>query len=300
MRELVDLKNSPPLREPVLVVALAVRRRAGRLAGAALSHLLREWPSELVASIEPENYFDFTVRRPQIRRTEDEQTIDWPETNIHLARPPAANRDFLLLSGFEPSFYWKEYVESLAAYVTSLGARTLISLRSLPGSVPHTRPAPILISSSDPEFEVEFGVQARTSRYQGPTDIAGVLAAQVQQIGWRTVDLTVLQPHYFPRMPNASASIAIVKVLDRAFGTETNIETLRQEAEEQMKGIESAVSEDAETRLEVAELEQQYDADAANLEFLSAEQAQASNLPPGEQIVEEIERFFRRPKPEEE
>jgi predicted ATP-grasp superfamily ATP-dependent carboligase len=177
-----------------------------------------------------EDYIDFTVRRPTIDRRENDISLEWPDTTLYLARPEGATRDFLLLVGFEPNFAWRTYVENLVDYVDGLGAKTLVSLRAFPGNVPHTRPAPVTISASDVELELQFGVQSRGSRYQGPTDLSGVLAAQLQTLRWQTADLTVMQPYYFPRMPNAAAMMALVKVLDHAFGTKTPVSSLEETA----------------------------------------------------------------------
>ena len=69
MHDALLLKS--PLRElkdPVLVVGFAVRQRAGRLAHVALTYLVEAWQAELVAEIDPDDFLDFTVRRPEQRR----------------------------------------------------------------------------------------------------------------------------------------------------------------------------------------------------------------------------------------
>jgi hypothetical protein len=279
-----------------MIAGYAIRRRGGRLANLALGFLVENWQTELVAQIEAQEFIDLTVRRPEVRRAGDTSTIEWPETNVYLATPPGAQRDFLLVLGYEPHFHWQTYAESLVAYDDGLGVKTLVSLRSSPGSVPHTRPAPISIHSADPELELEFGVQTRTSRYEGPTDIAGLLAAQGQPLGWRAVDLTVLQPYYFPRGPNAAATIAIVKVLDHAFGTSTDVTTLAEEAEEQARNIENNIPDDQQTRSVIADLERQYDEGAADMDFVGTEgepEQEESSLPSGAEMVEELEKFLR-------
>jgi predicted ATP-grasp superfamily ATP-dependent carboligase len=304
MDEVKTLKTPDrPLRDPVLIAAFAVRRRAGRLATQSLEHVVEAWGAEQIAKVELDDFLDFTVRRPDVKRPDDQTMfIEWPETRIHLASPAGATRDFLLLTGFEPHFYWRRYATSIAEYIDGLGVKTLVSLRSFPGSVPHTRPVPILINASDVELEVQFGVQSRRNRYEGPTDIAGVLAAQAQSMRWQTVDLTVLQPYYFPRMPNAAATMSFIKVLDHAFGTETALRTLPEVAAAQSRAIESDVASDSETRNVIAELERTYDAGAERMEFLaddSDDTGDTGELPSSEEALQEIERLLRGgPSPE--
>ena len=49
----------------------------------------------------------------------------------------------------------------------------MITLGSLLADVPHTRPAPVTGSATDPDLIEQLGLQA--SRYEGPTGIVGVL-----------------------------------------------------------------------------------------------------------------------------
>ena len=299
MDDVVSLKElDRPLRDPVLIAAFAVRRRAGRLATQTLEHVVEAWEAEQVARVDLDEFLDFTVRRPDVKRPDDQTIlIEWPETRLLVASPAGATRDFLLLTSYEPHFYWRRYVTAVTAYADSLGVKTLVSLRSFPGSVPHTRPAPILINSSDVDLELQFGVQSRRNRYEGPTDIAGVLAAQAQSLRWQTVDLTVLQPYYFPRMPNAAATMAMLKVLDHAFGTDTALGSLPETAEAQNRAIESDVASDAETRAVISELEKSYDAGAERMDFLADDgddsPGTAGELPSGEEAIQQIERLLR-------
>jgi hypothetical protein len=301
MSDVITLRElDRPLRDPVMIAAFGVRRRAGRLAMQTLDHVVEAWSAEELAKISLDDFLDFTVRRPEVRRPDDVTiSIEWPETQIRLASPPGANRDFLLLTSFEPHFYWHRYVDAISAYADALGVKTLVSLRSFPGSVPHTRPSPILINSSDVDLELQFGVQSRRNRYEGPTDVAGVLAAQCQSMRWQTVDLTVLQPYYFPRMPNAAAMMALIKVLDHAFGTGTSFGSLVETAEAQTRAIETDVASDSETRSVIAELEQAYDAGIERMDFLADDSDEPGGLPSGEEAIQEIERLLRGgPSPE--
>jgi len=134
--------------------------------------LAKAWDSEVVAELESDIYLDMTIRRPDIDFGPDRTKLTWPDTKIYLAHAPNSKQDLLLLGGFEPHFSWKQYCEQIANYADALGVKTLVCIRSFPSDVPHTRPAPMLLRSSDIELELQFGVQAQGSRYQGPTDIS--------------------------------------------------------------------------------------------------------------------------------
>ena len=296
MSEIIELKPLGHLSEPVLIAAFAIRRRAGRLANNALSYLIDQWAAEPVAKIDTDRFYDFTVRRPDTVATADSTVITWPEPTIYMARPPHSTREFLLLRGFEPHFFWRGFVEAVTDYMEAAGVKMLVNLRSLPGPVPHTRPSPVYVTSSDIELELRFGVQAKESRYEGPTDIEGVLTAHVQGLRWQTADLLVLNPEYFPRMPNAQASMALVTLIDRAFGTTTPLDELRAESIAQIATVEQGLQDDPETRASIVEMEKAYDKGLERLDFLApaANESDTHMLPSSDEIIEQMEQFFRR------
>lgn len=298
MSELRELKETGVLRDPVTIVALGVQRRGWRTAIQAVQHLVDAWDAEPTAKMGPEPFYDLTVRRPESRWVGDIRSLEWPDATVYVGRPAGAGRDFVLLRGFEPNFYWRTFVKEIAAYLDSLGSKTLVTLRSFPANVPHTRAAPITLNASDIELEVEFGATSRNSRYEGPSDISGVLAAELQSLRWRTVDLTVLQPDYFRRLPNAAASLSLVRLIDQTYGMETPRSSLEEMARDQRNALDAAL--DSELRAALPQLEQAYDLAVADLSFLvPGEPRTQTDLPPSQDVVSEIERFLRGDSPPE-
>ena len=292
MEHIEELKSIEGLRDPVLLTGFRMRRRAGRLAARAIDYLTEDWNAEPVAKIDMTSFLNLATDRPQIRRTETETHFEWPEATLYVSRSASRNRDLLLLSAVEPNFLWPTFVGTIADYLHGAGVRTLTTVRAHPGEVPHTRPSPVYLTATDKDLGLLFGVQANRSRYEGPSGIAGVLGARVQALGWRTVELAVVQPDYFPRMPCAEAMIALFGLLDKAFGTTTSIETLRETADEQREMLDTAMSESEESRTEIETRERSYDKGLGDLEFLSSSRT-SLDLPPGEEVADEIEKFFR-------
>jgi predicted ATP-grasp superfamily ATP-dependent carboligase len=281
-----------PLRDPVLLAGFVVHRQAGRIGSRAAAYLVGQWNAELVARIDSQDFMDFTIDRPESQFVGESRTIKWPDTLVYLARPEGINRDFLLLVGFEPNLRWNAFVQDLAAYADAAGVKTLVSIRGFPATVPHTRPTPVQVTTSDAELGARFGSPASRSGYEGPIDILGVLAAVGQEKGWQTVDLSVLQPSYYPRMRNAAATIAVVALLDKAFGTSTAIESLQTAAEQQIATLEENGPLEDEFRSMLRELERLYDEAKDKSEFLST--SPDTELPSGKEAVDEIERLLRR------
>jgi predicted ATP-grasp superfamily ATP-dependent carboligase len=294
MGSVIELKQlDTPLRDPVVIAGFLIRRRAGRLAARTLSYLTEAWPVERLAKIESDGYYDLTVIRPTGHFVDESRVIDWPDPEIYVARPDGANRDVLLLVGSEPNFAWDAFVEELTAYLDGLGVKTLLTLRAFPGSVPHTRPVRVVTSTAHDDLRAQLGLTASDGRYQGPTDIGGVLGARAEALGWKVADLTVFQPYYFPRMPNAAGSIGFIEAFDRAFGTKTPLDTLRETAAAQIKAIEEGIIGSSEVRDAIDELERTYDLEAEQGPHSSTGTARQELSP--DEVLEEVERLFRGP-----
>ncbi len=126
------------------------------------------------AEIDPEGFFDFQATRPHVRLEEGyTRRIDWPETVFYHARPAGIDRDAVLLLGVEPNLRWRTFSGLIVDFSRELGVELVVTLGALLADVPHTRPAPVTGSATDPDLVEQLGLQA--SRYEGPTGIVGVV-----------------------------------------------------------------------------------------------------------------------------
>ena len=97
--------DPPQLRSPILVCAFAGWNDAASAASAALEAVAASLDGDVVARIDPEEFYDFQVNRPTIRLVEGQtRQIDWPENTLLTVEVPSAERDLVLLSGVEPNF----------------------------------------------------------------------------------------------------------------------------------------------------------------------------------------------------
>ena len=71
----------PQLRSPVLVCSFRGWNDAAAAASTALGAIASSLDSELIAKVDPEEYFDFQTTRPTITLNEGQtRRIDWPRT----------------------------------------------------------------------------------------------------------------------------------------------------------------------------------------------------------------------------
>jgi hypothetical protein len=94
-----DWEAVGPLRDPVLVIALRGWFDVAGVATGALEWCIQERSVTVVASIDPDPFFDFTQERPETFIDEDgDRHIRWPENDFLVVRFPEGSRDLVLMS----------------------------------------------------------------------------------------------------------------------------------------------------------------------------------------------------------
>src|SRR3990170_3359012 len=75
------------LRSPILVAAFRGWNDAGDSASFAAQHLVRVWGAEKLASIDPEEFYDFQAVRPQVELVDGiTRKIVWPSNEFFAAK----------------------------------------------------------------------------------------------------------------------------------------------------------------------------------------------------------------------
>jgi hypothetical protein len=121
----------PKLRSPVLVAAFAGWNDAAGAATTALAPAAESLDADLIAQVDPEEFFDFQANRPTISMTEGQtREIEWPG-NVLLAATPGAERDLLFLAGTEPNLRWRTFADGIAETAEILGVEMVITLGAL-------------------------------------------------------------------------------------------------------------------------------------------------------------------------
>jgi proteasome assembly chaperone (PAC2) family protein len=273
----------PRLRAPTLVCAFAGWNDAASAATAALEAVAASLESEVVARIDPEDFYDFQVNRPTIRLVEGEtREIDWPANTLLSVRVPSAERDLVLLSGVEPNVRWRTFADSIVAVAERLGARMVVSLGALMADVAHTRAVPITGLASDSELVEQLGMSR--SSYEGPTGIVGVIHDACRRRGMTSASLWAAVPHYVAAVPNPKAALALLRRLEGLTGVAVEASELEDAAEAFTEQVDQAVAANP----EIEEL-------VRNLEASQEEDYEITqDMPSGDDIAQEFQRFLRQ------
>lgn len=269
----------PELQDPVVVAAFEGWNDAGDAATTAARYLVDRWDLDLVAEIDPEEFYDFTSTRPQVRLDDDgRRQIDWPATEVYAGTIPGDTTDVIMIVGTEPELRWRTYTSALTDIAATSGARLCLTLGALLAEVPHTRPTPVVGTAA--EAVVIAGLELQPSTYEGPTGIVGVLNQAWHDAGLLTASLWATVPSYVPGAPSPKAALALVErtaaMLETWIAT-TDLEIASASYERQVSEL---VDADEETATYVSSLEERHDEEPGVL--MSAES-----------IAEEVERFLR-------
>jgi proteasome assembly chaperone (PAC2) family protein len=286
MPEELRIFERPELERPVLVAAFRGWNDGAQGASLAASYLAKLWSAEKFADVDPEGFFDFQATRPHVALEQGmTRRIDWPETAFYHCRPPDSDRDVVLLVGIEPNVRWRTFTELIGGFAKELGIELVITLGALLADVPHTRHAPVTGSASDPELVERLGLQA--SRYEGPTGIVGVLHDAARTLGVPTVSLWGAAPHYLPAGTNPKVALSLLDKLGELLGVPIDTDEMQTATAIWEKQVREAVAEDDNLATYVSTLE-----DAV------PEESALGQIPSGEQLAQELERFLREHPPE--
>jgi proteasome assembly chaperone (PAC2) family protein len=287
MQPLIWERRPDGLRAPALVCAFQGWNDAGDAASAALQYVGASLEATRFAQIDPEEYFDFQATRPQVTLTEGRmRKIEWPAIELYEVRAPRAPRDLVLLEGPEPSMRWRTFCEQIVDLAEALGVQMVVTLGALLADVPHSRPVQISGLSADDGLADRLGAVQQSS-YEGPTGIVGVLHAACQEAGIPSASLWAAVPHYVAAAPNPKAALALVRKLETLVGVTVDAAELESAAGDYERQVSLAVQSDPEVQAFVERLEQVAEEEPS---------MDPNELPSGDVIAREFQRFLRQQK----
>jgi len=271
------------LRDPVLIAAFRGWNDAGDAATFAAMHLSRVWSAKKVASIDPEEFYDFQAIRPQVELVDGEtRAITWPTNEFSGAVLPGAERDVLLLVGTEPNLRWKTFSRLIVDVAKQHGVKLVITFGALLADVPHSRPVHITGTAVDKDLIRQLNLIR--SRYEGPTGIVGVLHDAFATAGIPSASLWAAVPHYLAVSPNPKAALALVEKVTDLTGVSAEIDDLVSATAVYEERVAEIIASDEDVQAYVKLLEERAD---------ERDEMDPDDLPSGDALAAELERYLR-------
>jgi hypothetical protein len=259
---------------PTLVAAFDGWVDSGAAATTALEALIVDAP--IVATFDADALFDYRARRPTLEIQDGRLAqLTWPELHVRKAR--FGEHDLLVLTGPEPDDRWRTFAASMVELAHRLDVQEWVSLGSIPAAVPHTRPVPILGTTSEPG-------RLRGDVQPGPAGLLRVPAAAISVLEMAMAEGGIPAVGYFAQVPHyvsgayPAASVELLSALGRHLGVILPSGDLVEEARQLRTRLDTATALEDTTRAYVERLEAMVD---------------EQRLPSGDDLIADIERFLR-------
>ncbi len=268
----VDVED---LTAPALVVAFDGWVNAGSVGTAAAEHISEG--GDPIASFDSDALYDYRANRPGIDFVDGIMSeVRMPEMALH--RRNAGERDLLVLTGTEPNWNWQSFSRAVADLASRLGVVEHVSVGGVPSAVPHTRPTRLLVTASRPDLISE--------EEQFPEGLLRVPGAAVSVVESYLVDQGIPAVGFWAQVPHYVAEtylpgvVALVERVARHLGVTLPLGSLVDESAAQQERLSEVVA----AREEAAQYVQ-------SLEELAAAE---DEVPSGEEIADEIQRFLEQ------
>ena len=200
--------EKPIVHDAIFLAAFTGWNDAGDAASEAVKYLTRRFEGKLIASIDPEYFYDFASLRPNVRLEGDERHIDWPANEVRIAELDDG-RSLITLVGIEPRLRWQTYAKTLTTIASELNVKTAITLGAFLTDTHHQAPIEVIGASSNKIVNRDEGLEQ--SSYEGPTGIVGVLNESFHSKGFTSLSFWAKVPSYIGHSPSPKAALALAK-----------------------------------------------------------------------------------------
>lgn len=276
----IAVDSDVSVNSPIMVVALRGWFDVAEVATDALDELVRNRVAPVVATIDPDPFFDFTQERPEVFIDHAEmRQIKWPTNEARLLRHPGGAHDLVVLAGVEPHLRYATFADSIIAIARWFGCQVVVTVGAAAEAVPHTRVPQVVGSTTNADLASALGLSR--PQYQGITGLVGVLQERLDRAGIPAVSLRVGVPHYLGNAKHPQSSAALLLHLEHVLGVPTGHARLHDDIVRWRSLHDEAVAEDRQAASYVEMLEAEHD------------RRTEASLPSADDLAADFERFLR-------
>ncbi len=275
----------PELDRPLMLGAWSGWSDAGECATLALREVAAQLPARKFASIDAEEFYNFSEERPVVRNMDDgTRQLFWAKNDIYFWKSSMRGvPDLVLIIGTEPHLKWRTYTDAVAQLGHAVGVELLATIGALLDSVPHTRAARVLCTMVESDLPERYRhIRYPRPNYEGPSGMTSATIDAFARQGIKSVSIWGHAPHYLQVKRNPAITLAMMNEISNLTSMPFDTTRLEREAEEFEETVSRAIENQEEVRSYVARLEEQYD----------DEQTVAEDTVSGD-AVQELDDFLR-------
>lgn len=282
------------MRNPVLVVCLEGWIDAGYGAAAAVGHLKAQIRTQRLIGFDTDELVDQRARRPVMRLINGvNESLRWPRLQIRHGRD-SLGQDLLVMTGPEPDFRWRAFTRAVMELVDRFDVRLCVLFGAFPAPTPHTRPLQMAATATTSELAARVGFTE--AAFEIPAGAQAAIERAFAEAGRPAVGVWARVPHYAATMPFPSSSASILDTLASLTGLVIDTADLHTRGRIALQQIDSLIAGNPEHVEMVRNLEAQFDAEAAQkaqADAAAAALANEADLPTGDELAAELEKFLR-------
>ncbi len=295
MPGILDIRERPRLRRPILIAGFGGWGNAGSASTGAVEYLLGEPKPEPCALADPDLCFDFTVARPQtLRGGPDGWRLVLPRFAVYALPRPGAPRDLLLVMGPEPNFRWTALAGAIASFAADCGVELGFPLGAFIGAVSHRRPLLTRRTLHAPLGVALAEIGVAETPYEGPTAFQSALLHALHEQGIPAASIWVgTAPYVQGAQPRAM--LALLDAVDRVAGAGLDLNRLRAQSADWSRHLDRILASNPQLAAQLGQIIDMEERDEPEEHPTTPEgSVPAGELPTGRELVEELERFLRR------
>ena len=278
------------IERPIMLMGVQGFMDAGAAGRLATGYLKDSLESRVVARIEIDEYFDYRARRPKsVFRSDHYESIEMPELTVRQFTDDA-NTSFLLLTGPEPDMGWRAVSDAVLRLVDMWDVRLTLGLIGVPFPAPHTRP--VQVTAHGTNSDLLIGRRPWVGELEVPGSLSGLVEIALGQKERDAMTLIAHVPHYLVNSEYFRASVRLLEETSAVTGLVLPLDDLRTQADATDLEIASQITNDPDNVEVVHQLEAQFDSFIAARGLDVEEAASVAELPSGDEIAEQVERFL--------
>ncbi len=295
-------EEKPSLRDPVILMAFSGWSDAAESATEAATYLIKKYSAKRFSYIDSENYFEFSETRPTVSLNKSgERVIEWPKIEFYYFSIPSQERDVVVGIGNEPHFKWESFSICVLDFIKQIKPSITVTMGAFLSATSHLNEVILVCLANDPKLAESIGVNI--SNYEGPTGIVGVLQNFFQKNEVDSISLWGNVPHYLANVKNPKVAYTLLEKFQELSNITLDLESLKNHSEAFSRKVDDAISKDSRLSQYVTDLDSD---EIVNEFFMSHEGINLTDedfsmdyedeLPPGDEVANEIEELIRRKK----
>lgn len=279
--DLYQLKSEPACHQPVMLIALESFVDAGNVRASVAETLREQLDFQIVADFDMDLLIDHRSHRPILTINDGVMTnLEWPSIQLLHAIDQLGNH-VLLLDGPEPDLVWHQFINEVMTLATKFAVRSIIGIGSFPGPVPHTRPTEVATTTTD--SSLARPVAYLPDELEVPSSIHAAIEWSAQDYGIPALGLWAPVPQYAGVQPYPSAAAALLRRISELTDITVDLSELDEAGERAVRRIDAAVAANPQHKQIVDALEKHIE---------SMEASRADDLPSGDDLAAELQRFL--------